>query len=188
MYRLIEAIGRVRAVAPRSDPLLGRGHSELVEVSSEPFPGSAMVPFHAVARFDRRLVRGETRESVLGEVRAALADFEGVSVRLHEGELRCYTGRTSTVEAFHPGWAVEVGSDHARRARQALADAGLGHDVFYAPYSTNATVTAGRAGIPTLVYGAGDISAAHAVDESVGEDELLAALRGYQTLARGLAS
>jgi putative selenium metabolism hydrolase len=188
VYRLTEAIARVRALAPRADELLGRGHTELVEVSSRPFPGSAMVPYHAAARFDRRLVRSETRESVLGELERALAGLEGLSVRLHAAELRCYTGRAFAVEAFHPGWAVAAGAPHAQRARRALEQAGLDRGIFYAPYSTNATATAGRLGIPTLIYGAGDISAAHAVDESVGVDELLAACRGYQALALGLGT
>ncbi len=188
VYRLTGAIARIRAMTPRADALLGHGHTELVEVSSRPFPGSAMVPYHATARFDRRLVRGETRESVLGGTEQALAGLEGLSVSLHTGELRCYTGRSFTVEAFHPGWAVADDAPHARRARQALADAGLDRGAFYAPYSTNATATAGRAGLPTLIYGAGDISAAHAIDESVGVEELLAASRGYQALARGLAA
>jgi putative selenium metabolism hydrolase len=187
VYRLTEAIARVRRLPPRPDTLLDHGHCELVEVSSLPFPGSAMVPYQATARFDRRLVRGETRESVLAELEQALAGLEGVSVGLHAGELTCYTGRAFTIEAFHPGWAVEADAPHAQRARAALATAGLDRGVFYAPYSTNATATAGHRGIPTLVYGAGDISAAHAVDESVEVDELLAALRGYQALARGLA-
>jgi len=186
VYRLTDAIARVRAMAPLPDALLERGHTELVEISSLPFPGSAMVPYRATARFDRRLVRGETRESVLGEVERSLAGLEGVSVRLHVGELRCYTGRSFAVEAFHPGWAVEPDAPHAQRARSALAAAGLDRGVFYAPYSTNATASAGHLGIPTLVYGAGVISAAHAVDESLAVDELLAAVRGYQALARGL--
>jgi putative selenium metabolism hydrolase len=187
VYRLTEAIARIRAMTPRADALLDHGHIELVEVSSRPFPGSAMVPYHATARFDRRLVRGETRESVLAELGQALAGLDGLSVRIHAGELRCYTGRSFTVEAFHPGWAVAADAPHVQRARRALADAGLAQDVFYAPYSTNATATAGGLGIPTLIYGAGEISAAHAVDESVRVDELLAAVRGYQALARGLA-
>ena len=187
VYRLTEAIARIRAMTPRTDALLGRGHIELVEVSSRPFPGSAMVPYEATARFDRRLVPGETRASVLTEMDEALAGLEGLSVRLHTGELRCYTGRSFTVEAFHPGWAVAADTPHAQRARQALEQAGLDRGAFYAPYSTNATATAGRLGIPTLVYGAGDISAAHAVGESIEVAELLDAFRGYQALARGLA-
>jgi putative selenium metabolism hydrolase len=188
VYRLIEAVERIQDMPRREDSLLGWGHIELVEISSEPFPGSAMVPYHATARFDRRLVRGETRESVLGEMRAALAGLEGVSVKLNEGELRCYTGRSFTVEAFHPGWAIEPDAGIARRAARALEGAGLAHEFFYAPYSTNGTATAGVAGIPTVLYGAGDIATAHAMDESVAEDELLAASRGYQVLARELAT
>jgi putative selenium metabolism hydrolase len=186
VYRLTEAIARVRAMAPRTDELLGRGHAELVEVGSLPYPGSAMVPYHATARFDRRLVRGETQASVLGEMADALAGLEGVSAGLHAATLTCYTGAAFTVEAFHPGWAAPAEAAHAARARAALREAGLGDDVFYAPYSTNATTTAGRHGLPTVVYGAGEIAAAHAVDESVAEAELVAAARGYQALARAL--
>ncbi len=186
VYRLLEAVGRVREMPRRQDPLLGPGHVELVEISSEPFPGSAMVPYRAIARFDRRLVRGETRESVLGETRGALAGLEGLSARLNEATLECYTGRSFAVEAFHPGWAVEPDAEIAGRASRALVGAGLAHDTFYAPYSTNGTAT-GPAGIPTLIYGAGDISVAHAIDEYVAEEELVRAVRGYQALARGLA-
>jgi putative selenium metabolism hydrolase len=187
VYRLTEAIARVRAMQPLADDLLGRGHIELVEVSSLPYPGSAMVPYRATARFDRRLVRGETRDGVLAGMHEALAGLEGVEVRLHEGTLDCYTGRSFTVEAFHPGWAAPADAPHARRAALELERAGLESGHFYAPYSTNATATAGRAGLPTIVYGAGDISAAHAVDESVAVGELERAVRGYQALARALA-
>jgi putative selenium metabolism hydrolase len=186
VYRLLEAIPRVRAMPRREDTLLGRGHIELVEISSQPFPGSAMVPYQATARFDRRLVRGETREGVLAELRAALAGLEGLAVRLNEGSLDCYTGPAFRVDAFHPGWAVEPEAEIARRAARALADAGLAHEFFYAPYCTNGTATAGELGLPTLIYGAGEIGAAHAVDESVAESELLGAVRGYQALARAL--
>jgi len=83
-----------------------------------------------------------------------------------------------------------VGVIHGARAAgtDAAPGAGLDRGVFYAPYSANATASAGHLGFPTLLYGAGDISAAHAVDESVGVGELLAAFRGYQALARGLVA
>jgi putative selenium metabolism hydrolase len=186
VYRVMEAVARIRAMVPRTDELLGPGHVELVEISSLPWPGSAMVPYLATARFDRRLVRGETRESVLAEMNGALAGLEGVSVALHRGELRCYTGRSFTVEAFHPGWAVSPDEEHAARALRALGGAGLPAEPWYAPYSTNATATAGAAGLPSFIYGAGDIAAAHALDESVAVEEPGRAVRGYQALASGL--
>jgi putative selenium metabolism hydrolase len=186
VYRLCDAIACIRAMPRRPDALLGAGNIVLVEVSSEPFPASSMVPYEAVARFDRRLVRGETRDGVLGEMRAALAAVEGVTVSLHDGGLRCYTGADHQVEAFHPGWAVEPDSDFERRALSALERAGLAHEVFYAPYCTNGSATAGELGIPTVVYGAGEIREAHAVNESVAVEDLLAACRGYRALALGL--
>jgi putative selenium metabolism hydrolase len=187
VYRLVEAVARIRGLPRRTDPALGPGLIELVEISSLPFPGSSMVPFRATARFDRRLVRGETLEGVLGELREALVGLEGLAVRPHRTELSCYTGLVLATQDFHAGWAIAPDSELARRSRQALEGAGLGGDFYHAPYCTNGASTAGELGLPTVIYGAGAIDAAHAVNESVGVDELLAAARGYQALAAALA-
>jgi putative selenium metabolism hydrolase len=184
--RVIEAIGRLRAVAPRRDALLGDGVSTLVEIVSEPYPGVSMVPVGCAARFERRLVRGETPDTVLDEMRARLSGLGDVSVRLYRVSLDCYTGRTFTVDDFHPAWVLEERHPVARAALRGLREAGLPAETFLAPYSTNGVASAGAMGIPTVIYGAGDIAAAHAVDESVRIDALQAAYRGYQALARAL--
>ena len=47
------------------DEALGQGGMDLVDISSVPYPDSSMVPYRCAARFDRRLVRGETTDGVL---------------------------------------------------------------------------------------------------------------------------
>lgn len=186
VYRMMDALARIRAVPPRRDALLGQGVNELVEIVSSPFPGISMVPDGCTARFDRRLVRGETAESVLHEMREALAGMDGVSVRLHRVSLDCYTGRSFAVDDVHTAWAMEEGHRVVQAALRGLREAGLPAETFLAPYSTNGAASAGERGIPTVIYGAGDIADAHAVDESVSIDALQAAYQGYQALARAV--
>ena len=54
---------------------------------------------------------------------------------------------------------------------------------FAAPYTTNASAAAAR-GIATFRLGPGSIDQAHAVDEWVGVDELVAARDAYLAVAR----
>ncbi len=188
VYLLAEALPHLRAVVPPLDELLGRGVMELVEIASEPFPGSSMVPYRCTARFDRRLVRSETRQGVLDELQAALAATPGVEVDYHVKQLRCYTGCELEERVFHPCWAHAPDGALALRATEALGAAGLEARTWYAPYCTNGSLSAGERGLPTLIYGPGSINDAHVVDEGVDEAQLTAAYRGYQALAKVLAT
>ena len=188
VYRMIEAVSRVRSIPPHQDEILGTGVSELVEMISSPYPGTSMVPDGCRARFDRRLVRGETCQTMLDEVREALSGLDGVSARCHQAELHCYTGRSFLVEDFHAAWALPSDSEVVQRALEGLAAAGQRAELYLAPYCTNGASSAGKLGIPSIIYGAGDIADAHAVNESVSIDALLLAFHGYQALARALSS
>jgi len=187
VYRMMGAIGRIRAVPPRRDALLGNGVNELVEIVSQPYPGTSMVPVGCMVRFDRRLVREETPDTVLAEMREALAGLDGVTARLHRVSLDCYTGCSFAVDDFHPAWALEEEHPLVQRALGGLRRAGVPARTTLAPYCTNGAASAGELGIPTVIYGAGEIADAHVVDESVSVDALHVAYRGYQALARGLA-
>jgi putative selenium metabolism hydrolase len=188
IYRMIEAVAAIRRLPPTQDKLLGRGVTELVEIISHPYPGTSMVPSACQVRFDRRLVRGETKDTVLGEMAAAVAAIEGVSVRYHRGRLRTYTGCEFEVDDFQPAWAQPEDTAFVRAAQGALRAAGLGDEVFTAPYCTNASVVAGRLGLPCLLYGAGEVTDAHIVDESVSIEDLAAAWEGYRALALRLTN
>ncbi|MHB1293921.1 MAG: M20/M25/M40 family metallo-hydrolase [Anaerolineae bacterium] len=186
IYRMLEALTLLRSIPPQQDSQLGSGVNELVEIASEPFPGSSVVPYGCTARFDRRLVRGETHASVLAESRAALAGLPEVTVRYHRSRLECYTGRTFEVDDFQPAWMEPPESPLVQDALHALAGAGQGAPLWLAPYCTNGAASAGALGLPTIVYGAGDIAQAHAADEYLEVEELAKAVEGYRALGYGL--
>ncbi len=177
IYKMMDAIARIRALPLPSDPELGRGVCELIEIDSEPKPSPGMVPHLCTARLALRLLPGETAQSVLERTRGALEGLEGLSVHLLDTGQRCYTGLAIAMQEFVPAWR---NPDLALQARLLAA---LGTTAFAAPYTTNASAAAAR-GIPTFLLGPGSIDQAHTVDEWIALDQLLAAQAAYTAVLR----
>ena len=185
-YVMLEAIQRIRQLPAKRDQLLGQGVRELVEIISSPYPGTSMVPDGCRARFDCRLVRGETPETLIEEfVRAC--NTRRIEVRLHQATLECYTRERITLQDYHAAWIVDPQGPLVTAAQRAMRGAGLCSETWVAPYCTNGATSAGEYGIPTIVYGAGDVTDAHVVNESLSISELERAFLGYQALVRELA-
>ncbi len=179
VYRMMEVIPRLRVVAPPDDGLLGPGIMELVEIVSVPYPGTSIVPHRCMVRWDRRLVRGETRASVLAIVGAALAGLDQVEVDYLDVAVSCYTGATLRSDDFHPAWAIDAASPLVQAALASVAALGLGAGTCPVPYCTNGSGSAGDLGIPSIVIGPGDPRLFHVVDEYIAIDQLLAGAQVY---------
>lgn len=186
VYAMLPVIARLRALPLPQDTLLGNGVQELVEIVSEPFPGKSIVPDGCRVRIDRRLVRGETRASLLHELQEALSDLAGVTYGISESPLPCYTGEMIPADDFHPAWAIEPDGDLAKRAGAALRSVGLPAAPWIAPYCTNGAYSAGEQDIPTLIFGPGSIRVAHAMDEYIAIEDLKQGAIGFAALAQGL--
>ena len=63
---------------------LGKGILELTDVKSSPYPGASVVPEYCRATYDRRLLVGETKESVLQPIieKSGRAEENGSAVFL----------------------------------------------------------------------------------------------------------
>ena len=177
VYRMTEAIARIRSVPLPEDPALGKGVCELIEIRSAPSPSTGTVPHLCVARFALRLLPGETEGEVVGRFARALDGLDGLSVRLATLSRRAFTGAELVLREFVPGWR---NGDAGLEARLLAA---LGTAPFAAPYTTNASAAAARR-IPAFLLGPGSIEQAHAVDEWVAVEELVAARGAYLAAAR----
>jgi putative selenium metabolism hydrolase len=186
VYRMLEAIARLRALKLPHDQLLGAGVMELVEIVSSPYPGTSIIPDRCTVRWDRRLVRGETRESVLAEVRAALAGLDNLEVAYLDVSVPCYTGATLRMDDFHPAWDVPESSPLVQAALQSVAAAGGEARTCPIPYCTNASGCAGELGIPSIVVGPGDPAQLHIIDEYISVDQLLRGTEVYMGIATRL--
>jgi putative selenium metabolism hydrolase len=182
VYKMIEAIERIRKLPPPTDPVLTPGISELVEIVSSPYPGTSIVPDGCRVRIDRRLVRGETRESVLAGFRDALQGIDGVEVRYMQVRLPCYTGETIVSDDFHPAWVTPRESDLVKRVARALNSVDLPIDYFASRYCANGSASAGEMNIPTLIFGPSTPAVAHTIDEYIEIDELIRGTEAYAAI------
>ena len=158
--------------AARSHPLVGPPTltASIIRGGS----GVNIVPNRCVVTFDRRVIPGETPESALSEFAESVREYA-----LHSGS------RVVIEPPFTQDIPMEVPEDAgivtiARNATQRI----LGDSsVIGAPFSCDAPkMTA--AGIPTIVFGPGDIAQAHARDEYVEIDQLVAGVDVLLEIAR----
>ncbi len=186
VYKMMAAIEKLRALELPYDGLLGDGVMELVEIQSFPFPGKSIVPDGCQARFDRRLVRGETRESVLDSLRDALREISDCEVEYTTARVNCYTGKVLENPDFYAGWSIPQTSPWLIKAMYGLRAGGLEPDFYAVPYCTNGSYSAGDAKIPTIVFGPSTIKLAHAIDEYIEMDQLLRGAEVFVGLAKEL--
>jgi len=189
--QMAKAILEIQKLVPGEQPVLGKGILELTDIISTPYPGASVVPSHCRATFDRRLLVGETPETVLAPIQAVLdtlaADpkFRG-KVSLAEATLACYTGATLGGQRFFPGWRYDDKAPFVQAALGALRAAGVSAELSQYSFCTNGSHYAGEAGIPTVGFGPSRENLAHTIDEHVELAQLEAAWRGYKALAAAL--
>ncbi|MFE7075137.1 M20 family metallopeptidase [Streptomyces sp. NPDC057620] len=150
------------SLAGPGHPLLGAPTCTPVLVSGGEAPNA--VPEHCRITLDRRLLPGETQESVLAEVNAVLDRFNkgGHGATAAVAECAPSTGGPSETPPDHPFVLL---------CRRALAEAGA--DDSLAGLTVNCDMTHFRAaGVPALVCGPGRLEVMHAVDEHVVVTEL----------------
>jgi len=82
VYRMMDAVSRLRTLPLRDDPDLGPEVLEVIEMASEPRPSPGMVPHACEARLALRLLPGDAASALLARLRAALDGLAGVDVDL----------------------------------------------------------------------------------------------------------
>jgi acetylornithine deacetylase len=143
----------------KCDPLLGPPTLSVGRIEG----GTSVntVPDRCHIEVDRRLIPGEDAESALGQFNAYLKERAGIDF-----PFEC------TNPWLHAPALSPQGSEELVRRLGAVLDQVKGsHRVIGVPYGTDASTIAG-AGIPTVVFGPGDIARAHTCDEWVPLDEV----------------
>lgn len=185
VYKMAKLIDAIRAIEPKRHPVLGAGILELTDIKSAPYPGASVVPEYCRATYDRRLLTGETPESVLAPLQAVIdrlasadPDFRA-KVSFAHGRETCYTGATIEGDRFFPGWLYGEDDEFVRLALAGLRGAGIDPAITQYSFCTNGSHYAGEAGIRTVGFGPSRENLAHVIDEYVEIDQLVGAARGY---------
>lgn len=192
VYNMLRAVEAIRALSPTEHPVLGRGILELTDIKSEPYPGASVVPSYCAATYDRRLLVGETEQSVLAPIRSALESLAAsdpdftARVCLAQGRERCYTGAVIEGERFFPGWLFDREAPFVQAAYRGLRGAGFDPVITQYNFCTNGSHYAGEAGIPTLGLGPSREDLAHTRDEYIELSQLYGAVSCYEAVIRAL--
>ena len=192
VYDMAAVIEEMQAMAPRQQAVLGEGIYELTDIVSSPYPGASVVPERCRATYDHRLLVGETEQSVLADVQAAVDRAAQrrpgleAKVYLAEGEEQCWTGETIRAKRFFPAWLLEEEDELVVKALAGLKEAGIDAPLSHFAFCTNGSHFCGEAGIPTVGFGPSLEELAHTVDEYIEIDQLTRACEGFQGILRAL--
>ncbi|MCL5676787.1 MAG: M20/M25/M40 family metallo-hydrolase, partial [Firmicutes bacterium] len=194
VYKMLPFIKALRDLELPTDPRLGPAILELTDIISSPYPGASVVPERCRATYDRRLLSGEEPEGVLKPLREVAAHLQRAEPYFQAQasivplQVTTYTGKLLEGTKFAPAWCMDADHPFVRLALEGLHNAGLQPRLGNYMFCTNGSASAGRLGIPTVGFGPCRESQAHVVDEYIDVAELLAAARGYYSLAKSLAT
>lgn len=190
VYEMNKLIEKIRHISKQHDDFLGDGILELTDIKSSPYPGASVVPDYCKVTYDRRLLVGETKESVLKPILDIISEEEKkdssfkAKASFAAGTEKCYTGNLIEGERFFPGWVLDEQDEYVQKSYKGLVEAGLNPEITHYSFCTNGSHYAGEAGIKTIGFGPSKENLAHTIDEYIEIDQLLKAVRGYYSIAK----
>jgi acetylornithine deacetylase len=158
--------------ASRSDPQLGPATLSVGRIEGGVSVNT--VPDRCAVEIDRRLLPGEDPRAAPGQLAAYLRERAPADLPFESTEpwLHC------------PALSAQGSADLVARLGKAVEAVTGRHEVVTVPYGTDASTLA-EVGIPSVVFGPGDIARAHTCDEWVPLDEVEQASEILYRLACG---
>ena len=185
IYRMARIIAEIERLNERlkDDPFLGKGTIAVTQIFFKS-PSQNAVADECTIQLDRRLTAGETKESVIEELKGAIAQAgeEAEIVELFY-DRPSYTGLSFPVEKYFPTWVMEEDSGIVRKTVATYREV-FGADplVDKWTFSTNGIATAGVFSIPTIGFGPANEIYAHSPDDQCPVDHLVRAAAMYALL------
>ena len=173
VYKMAKVIEAIRTLEPTHHPVLGDGILELTDIKSAPYPGASVVPEYCRATYDRRLLVGETKESVLEPIQKLLDGLMAEDPQLKAkvsyavGKELCHTGAEITGERFFPGWLYDENDAFVQDVKKQLEGMGYQPEITQYNFCTNGSHYAGEAQIKTFGLGPSKENLAHTVTEYI---------------------
>lgn len=182
IYKIAPAITAIEQLNLQlaDDEFLGKGTCTISWIGCRT-PSLCAVPDEAEFHIDRRLTAGETRESAIGEVEAALsaAGIEAEVFTLTYEEA-AWTGLVYPMDKYYPTWVLPPDHSALAAARKAYyAVLGREPETSRWNFSTNGVSIMGLHGVPCFGLGPGPEEVAHTANEHVPRDQVIEACAVY---------
>lgn len=178
IYYAVRAIDRIKGIHLRSDSLLGSEVIELVEIRSSPSPGNGSVPDQCWGLWECRILPDESEQALLARLSNCQRDTpweEKIRFMIETIDVACYTGKHLVGKDFLPGWKGDPSSVIFRQMEAAIEKCGMPVIHWPIPFGCNALASCGLRGLPTVVFGPGDVGCAHRPNEYLEIGDLLKA-------------
>ena len=192
VYKMAKVIEAIRTLVPTHHDVLGDGILELTDIKSAPYPGASVVPEYCRATYDRRLLVGETKESVLKPIQELLDKLMAEDPQLKAkvsyavGKELCHTGAQIEGERFFPGWLYDENEAFVQDVKKELESMGYTPEITQYNFCTNGSHYAGEAGIKTFGLGPSKENLAHTVNEYIEVDQLVKVTDCYYGVMKAL--
>lgn len=176
MAPVVEALEAMNGTLP-VHPVFGPGTQVVSLISGPHTPNS--VPDWCEVALDRRLVPGETADSIVAGIKAVVEPL-GASVEIPIQPVLSHTGLQLDGPSFYPGWLIDEDAQIIQVGKQtyeALWQQAPRVDVW--KFSTDGTYSAGVAGIPTLGFGPQEEPYVHTAMDQVNLEKLKKAAMFY---------
>jgi len=176
MAPVIEALEKMNGSLP-VHPIFGPGTQVVSLISGPHTPNS--VPDWCEVALDRRLVPGETAETIIESIKKVVEPL-GASVEIPIQPVISHTGLKLDGPAFYPGWLIDEDADILQVGKEtfeALWQHAPKVDVW--KFSTDGTYSAGVAGIPTMGFGPQEEPYVHTAEDQVNLEKLKKAAMFY---------
>ena len=167
-------------LAATADAFLGKGSMTISDIRATS-PSLCAVADSCTIHVDRRLTKGETKESAVAEIEALPSvQAAGARVTVLTYERATHTGLVYPTEKYYPTWQIEA-SHAAVTGGVTAATAALGHtpEVGKWVFSTNGIATCGMFGIPSIGFGPANEIYAHTPDDQCPVNHLPRAAAFY---------
>jgi putative selenium metabolism hydrolase len=179
MARIVLNIEALNAgLKPDRENFLGKGTVVVSNIDSIG-PSLCAVPDGCMIHLDRRLTKGETKDSAIAEIRRAMGEIKG-DVIVPKYAKPAYTGKVYEMESYFPTWVTPEDHPSVKAAVSAyesvFAKAPL---VDKWTFSTNGIAIMGMHAIPCVGFGPGFEEQAHAPNEWTPVEHLSTAAAFY---------
>lgn len=188
----MKIIDEISKISLPKDDLLKEAIMVLTDIKSSPYPGSSVVPDYCKITYDRRLLVGETKESVLAPIEELIAklrendsNFEA-KVTFAKEQSKCYTGETIEAEKFFPAWILEEDDSDFQKILKEIKNQGIDSEVSHYSFCTNGSHFAGEKEIKTIGFGPSFENLAHTIDEHIEISQLMKGIEGYMAINKAL--
>lgn len=188
VYKMMELLREIKKIPISHDEILGDGILELTDIKSSPYPGASVVPEYCMATYDRRLLVGETKESVLKPLQDLIDKMMKEDPQLKAkvsysvGEDKCYTGKTIKGERFFPAWSYDKNDGFIQDIYKGLHKINLRPNISKYYFCTNGSHYAGEKNIKTVGFGPSKENLPHTVNEYIEIEQLVNAMKGYYAI------